>query len=77
MAAQSRQENLDVVSLTRPAFAEIVRRMRAEPFSFEFFQAVWLLERSQPEGARVGYFSDPSGCRIGRSASFSISSIIA
>ena len=60
MAAQSRQENLDVVSLTRPAFAEIVRRMRAEPFSFEFFQAVWLLERSQPEGARVGYFSDPS-----------------
>jgi type VI secretion system protein ImpH len=59
VAAQSRQENSDVALYSASAFEEILRRMRTEPFSFSFFQAVWLLERMNPHGAPVGRFSDP------------------
>jgi type VI secretion system protein ImpH len=38
---------------------EILKRFRAEPYSFEFFQAVSLLERLLPAGAPVGGFNDP------------------
>jgi type VI secretion system protein ImpH len=43
-------------SPTEPA---ILARLRAEPYAFEFFQAVSLLERLQPERAPVGGFTDP------------------
>jgi len=59
MAAQSGQENSDVAVYAANAFDEIVRRMRTEPFSFSFFQAVHLLERMNPQGAGVGRFSEP------------------
>ena len=59
MAAQSRQENSDVAVHSARLFEEILRRMRAEPFSFSFFQAVWLLERIDPDRAGVGRFSEP------------------
>jgi type VI secretion system protein ImpH len=39
--------------------AEILKRLRAEPYSFEFFQAVSLLERLLPGRAPVGGFNDP------------------
>jgi type VI secretion system protein ImpH len=38
---------------------EILRRFRAEPHLFEFFQAVNLLERLLPDHAPVGGFNDP------------------
>jgi type VI secretion system protein ImpH len=41
------------------AKAEVLARFRAEPYSFEFFQAVSLLERLLPERAPVGGFNDP------------------
>jgi type VI secretion system protein ImpH len=59
VAAQSRQENSDVAVYFAGAFDEILRRMRTEPFSFSFFQAVWLLERMKPNSAGVGRFSEP------------------
>jgi type VI secretion system protein ImpH len=41
-------------------YAEVERLMRAEPWSFGFFQAVRLLQRMQPERAGVGKFVHPS-----------------
>jgi type VI secretion system protein ImpH len=38
---------------------EILSRLRAEPYMFEFFQAVSLLERLLPDRAPVGGFDDP------------------
>ena len=38
---------------------DIIKRFRAEPHSFEFFQAVSLLERLLPDRAPVGGFNDP------------------
>jgi type VI secretion system protein ImpH len=38
---------------------EILRRFRAEPYSFEFFQAVSLLERLLADRAPVGGFDNP------------------
>jgi type VI secretion system protein ImpH len=38
---------------------EILARLRAEPYAFEFFQAVSLLERLLPDRAPVGGFNDP------------------
>jgi type VI secretion system protein ImpH len=58
VASQGRQPDPDVSSAAQ-RFAEIARRMRAEPFSFGFFQAVSLLERMRPDRAPVGQFSDP------------------
>jgi len=37
----------------------LLDRLFAEPWSFEFFQAMHLLERLQPERADVGGFADP------------------
>lgn len=59
MAAQSRQENSDVAVYSEYLFEEILQRMRAEPFSFSFFQAVWLLERMHSDRASVGRFFEP------------------
>jgi type VI secretion system protein ImpH len=38
---------------------EVLKRFRAEPYLFEFFQAVSLLERLLPGRAPVGGFNDP------------------
>lgn len=38
---------------------EVLKRLRAEPYLFEFFQAVSLLERSLPDRAPLGGFNDP------------------
>jgi type VI secretion system protein ImpH len=39
--------------------AEVLTRFRSEPYTFEFFQAVSLLERLFPDRAPVGGFADP------------------
>ncbi len=39
---------------------DVAARLRAEPFSFEFFQAVRLLERLFPDRLAVGEFARPS-----------------
>ena len=45
-----------------PAEAQrLLDRLFAEPWSFEFFQAMHLLERLQPERTGVGGFGDPRG----------------
>jgi type VI secretion system protein ImpH len=38
----------------------LLDRLYAEPWAFEFFQAMQLLERLQPERTAVGTFGDPS-----------------
>ena len=43
-----------------PRFAEVARLMLAEPWSFDFFRAVWLLEQFRLGRQRVGYFHDPA-----------------
>jgi len=44
----------------RLAAPELAAQLAAEPASFDFFQAVRLLERLYPEHARVGEFGDPA-----------------
>ncbi len=41
------------------AASEIAEKLRREPFSFDFFQAVRLLERFFPERTSVGQFAHP------------------
>src|SRR5580698_11543089 len=41
------------------AASEIAEKLRREPFSFDFFQAVRLLERFFPERTSVGKFTHP------------------
>jgi len=41
------------------ASSEIAEKLRREPFSFDFFQAVRLLERLFPERTSVGQFAHP------------------
>src|SRR5580693_4642574 len=41
------------------AASEIAEKLRREPFSFDFFQAVRLLERFFPERSSVGKFTHP------------------
>jgi type VI secretion system protein ImpH len=54
MAASSRSSDLDV---TRSPLAEL---LRSQPYLFEFFQAVRLLERFLPEKVAVGKFAPPA-----------------
>jgi len=55
----------DDVALTSSAAARtadeslLLERLFAEPWSFDFFQALHLLERLQPDRAAVGAFADP------------------
>jgi type VI secretion system protein ImpH len=53
MAAASRTQNTSLVA------GKIQARLWNEPFAFEFFQAVRLLERLMRDRKRVGGFSDP------------------
>jgi len=53
MAAESRLED------ARLGAAELAAQLTMEPWAFEFFQAVRLLERLFPERRRVGGFGDP------------------
>jgi type VI secretion system protein ImpH len=39
---------------------ELLERMLAEPWNFDFFRAVHLLERLMPERQAVGHFADPA-----------------
>ena len=41
------------------AASEVAEKLRREPFSFDFFQAVRLLERFFPERTSVGQFANP------------------
>ncbi len=43
-----------------PRFAAVSRLLRAEPWSFDFFHAVQLLERLRLGRRRVGLFNEPS-----------------
>jgi len=54
MATSSRQSDSVV------AFSEIEPKLRAEPFCFEFFQALRLLERLEPDRKPVGRFTNPA-----------------
>ena len=40
-------------------FAEAISLLRDQPWSFDFFQAVWLLEQSRTGASPVGHFGDP------------------
>ena len=54
------QEDPDVTAPgISPEYEELARRLRLEPYTFRFFQAVWLLERMQPGRMPVGEFGDP------------------
>ena len=53
MAAESRTQNLAVVP------DPVEDHLRREPYCFEFFQAVQLLERLHPAAAPVGHFVPP------------------
>ncbi len=54
MAATVRTESIDV------ARSPLGERLRADPWAFNFFQAVRLLRRFQPDRAPVGAFARPS-----------------
>jgi type VI secretion system protein ImpH len=54
MATSSRPNDLDV------AKSGLEERLRNEPYLFEFFQAVRLLERFLPDKVEVGKFTPPS-----------------
>jgi type VI secretion system protein ImpH len=47
------------------AAAQVEEKLRREPFSFDFFEAVRLLERLHPERTSVGQFSHP-GTEVAR-----------
>lgn len=59
MAATGGQQDTDVAGAALTRFEEMRRHLAREPFRFNFFQAVWLLERMNASGARVGLFSNP------------------
>lgn len=54
MAPESRTVNPDIV------FSALEEKLRKEPYRFDFFQAMRLLERLLPERAAVGNFQHPS-----------------
>lgn len=47
-------------SPSRPAKPAVIDRLQREPYRFEFFQAVRILERLRPESAPVGRDYDPA-----------------
>jgi len=53
MGSEVRRPDTDVT------FREVEERLRSEPWTFGFFQAVRLLERMQPHRAPVGGFDQP------------------
>ena len=56
MASTSRASDPPVAAVAQ----DVVARLRDEPFCFEFFQAVRLLERMWPDRKPVGRFASPS-----------------
>mgnify|MGYP005815847069 CR=1 FL=1 len=54
MATESRTVNLDLTA------SEVGKELRAEPFRFDFFQAVRLLQKLMPERLPVGEFVHPA-----------------
>lgn len=63
MGTESRTIHSDLAALEGAAAetvpSEIEEKLRREPFSFEFFQAVRLLERFLPDRTSVGKFAQP------------------
>jgi type VI secretion system protein ImpH len=53
MASPIRTENTDV------ALEEVRKKLFAEPYTFDFFQAVRLLERLSPERSPIGRYANP------------------
>lgn len=43
-----------------PAFSDVARLLRDEPFAFRFYQAVWLVEQLHPQCNEVGGTAKPS-----------------
>ena len=60
MGAESGTVNVDLSHAERK-LSEVEEKLRREPYAFEFFQAVRLLERFFPERTPVGRFSHPEG----------------
>ncbi|HEX5438697.1 MAG TPA: type VI secretion system baseplate subunit TssG [Gemmatimonadaceae bacterium] len=48
------------VTLAPPAYSEVEALLETEPWAFDFFEAVRLLERRRPDRAPVGGFVDPA-----------------
>jgi type VI secretion system protein ImpH len=46
-------------SFVEPRFAEVIHYLRDSPWSFDFFQAVRLLEQARSDAAPLGHFGDP------------------
>lgn len=46
-------------SFVDPRFAEVIHLLRDSPWSFDFFQAIRLLEQSRSTAAPLGHFGDP------------------
>jgi type VI secretion system protein ImpH len=60
VATTSRPQDPDVAHASViSAWEDIASRLHREPFCFRFFQAVWMLERMQPDRGPVGEFRDP------------------
>lgn len=59
MASESGTSNLDL-SEPDPSESAVGKKLRREPFRFDFFQAVRLLEKIFPERTPVGRFAHPS-----------------
>jgi type VI secretion system protein ImpH len=73
MATTGRPENPDLAEETRLSRWPIAAALDREPYRFEFFQAVRLLELMYPERQVVGRFTNPSAeaLRFGATASVS------
>lgn len=59
MDTESGTVNPDLTSSENLAGCEIEEKLRREPYTFDFFQAIRLLERFRPEKKPVGQFSQP------------------
>ena len=70
MAAKGRRRDFALATVKEEPLRKMFER---EPFSFEFFQAIRVLERMQPGRAPIGYFTNPRNevVRLGCYASMS------
>ncbi len=70
MAAKGRRRSFALAKVKEEPVRALFER---QPFSFEFFQAIRILERLQPERKALGYFNSPRNevVRIGAYASMS------
>jgi type VI secretion system protein ImpH len=50
----------DTLDVEDPRYTALTALMKAEPWTFDFFRAVWLLERIRSGRRRVGFFHEPT-----------------